>query len=442
MRPLYFILKVVLNYSLRLYHKRTVTVNSPKKLHTRTIYASNHPSSFMDPLVIAVRNIPIVHFMTRGDIYKGFMKQVFWSAHMLPIYRNHDGDDAVKKNQEVFDIASKELRKGKAIIMFAEGFTDDKFIRRLKPVKKGSVRLGFEALEKCDWTKKIYIQPLGLNYTDPKAFQSEMLISYGEKICLNDYKNEYLENSGKVINEITKIVEIGMREQITHVEKADWCELHEGIMSLTRKGMNNVNKDERIPLKKRWEYSRNLALWLNARQDEKEIDQINELKENVTDYFRLLKKSRIEERFIHEYATTNKIGLLKNYLLLILGFPFAVLGMIHGAPSYFFLKPKMEKAFRRDVFWSSVKMVAGLALAGIYNIIYIFLFYYLIHPSWGLAIAYYFLVPGAAFVVFHYWWNNLTEMKIRKVLKEKDLSKFVEKRQALIAKVKEIIPVA
>ena len=442
MRPLYFILKIVLNYSLRLYHKRNINVNSPKGFHNRTIYASNHPSSFMDPLIIAVRNKSIVHFMTRGDIYKGIMKPIFWSAHMLPIYRNHDGDDAVKKNQKVFDIAAKELRKGKSIIMFAEGFTDDKFIRRLKPVKKGSVRLGFDALDKCNWKKKIYIQPVGLNYTHPKEFRSETLISYGNKICLNDYQSEYQENSGKIITELTKTIEVGMREQITHVENIAWCDLHEGIMSLTRKGMNNENKDERIPLKKRWKYSKELALWMNNVKDEALINKLDELKKDITDYFQLLKKSKLEERFIYEYATQHKISLVKNYLLLIFGFPIALLGFIHGAPLYFFLKQKIEKAFKRDVFWSSVKMVAGMMLAGFYNIIYIFIIYYFIYPSWGIAIAYYFLVPGAAFVVFHYWWHNLGEIKLRKALQGKDLNKFTARRQALLSKVEQTIPVA
>src|SRR5690606_15349008 len=101
-----------------------------------------------------------------------------------------------------------------------------------------------------------------------------------------------------------------------------------------------------------------------------------------------------------------------------------------------------EKAFRRDVFWSSVKMVAGLAVAGIYNILFIFLVYYLIYPNWWIAIGYYFVVPGITFVIFHLWWNNFRELKIRKVLQGKDLGKFVSRRTVLLEKIKSRIPVA
>jgi len=439
MRFLYFLLKIVLNYSLSLYHKRYIAVNAPKQWFPRTVFASNHPSSFMDPLVIAARNNPIVHFMTRGDIYKGFMKYVFWNVHMIPIYRNHDGDEAVKKNQAIFNITFKELKKGRGIIVFAEGFTDDKFKRRLKPIKKGSARMAFGALNYCNWEKKIYLQAVGLNYTDPRKFRSEVLVSYGSKILLNDYKDEYLENPSKVINEVTRMLEIQMREQITHVENKDWCKLHEGIMSLTRKGMNEYNKDESIPLKQRWEYSRNLALWLN--QTDK-IEEIENLKEEVESYFNSLKKANIKENYIYEYVKKGKFSLIKNYLLMIVGFPFAILGFIHGAPAYFLLKPKVEKAFKRRVFWSGVKMVGGLLVSGLYNIIFIFLIYHFIYPSWLIAIAYYFLATGIIFVVFHKWYRNFSEIKTRKSLQKKNLSKFIEKRQLVVEKINIIVPVA
>ena len=80
MRPLYFILKFVLNYSLRVYHAFHTRVNSPKSWRTRTIFASNHPSAFLDPLTIAVRQNPIIHFMTRANIYKGYLKVVFFGV--------------------------------------------------------------------------------------------------------------------------------------------------------------------------------------------------------------------------------------------------------------------------------------------------------------------------------------------------------------------------
>jgi 1-acyl-sn-glycerol-3-phosphate acyltransferase len=439
MRPFYLFLKIVLSYCLRIQFKKSVSVNAPKKFKERTIFTSNHPSSFMDPFTISVYNNPIVFTMTRGDIYKGFMKFVFWNTHMIPIYRNQDGEDAVRNNKKIFNISFSVLKKGKSIIIFAEGFTDDIFIRRLKPIKKGSIRMGFGALEYCNWEKKIYIQAVGINYTDPKKFRSEVLTSFGNKICLNDYKDSYLENPNKTINELTKYVEKEMRQQITHIENKELCAFHEQIMMLTRKGMNEECKDTSIPLKKRWEFSKKLAHWLNTTELSTEVEQ---LKSRIENYFSQLKNNNIEENYIALYAKKKTINTLSIYLFLIITFPFAILGLLHGFPSYFIVKPKIESVFKRDVFWSSVKMMAGFAIGGIYNILFIFLFYHFVYANWGFAFLYYFIVPPFTFVLFHKWLSQYHELKTRKRLleNEKQLNSFVEERYVLINEINKCIP--
>ena len=73
--------------------------------------------------------------MTRSDIFTPMMKPILWLAQMLPIYRQLDGDGAVGKNAEVFKATSNVLKGGRNLLIFGEGFTDDVFIRRLKPIK-------------------------------------------------------------------------------------------------------------------------------------------------------------------------------------------------------------------------------------------------------------------------------------------------------------------
>jgi hypothetical protein len=441
MRPAYFLVKVALSYALRLYHRRTVFVNGHKVWKTRTIFASNHPSAFMDPLVIAVRQNPIVHFMTRADIYKGIVKFIFWNVHMIPVFRSHDGSDSHKKNEESFRMAYDGLRNGRGIIMFAEGFTDDRFIRRLKPIKKGSVRMGFGACEEMNWKEKVYIQAVGLNYTHAAKFDSELLISYGPHICLNDYKDQYEENPNKVVTDLTRELEGMMREQITHVEHKEWAHyLHEGIMRLTRKGMNHENSDFSIPLEERWKYSRKLALWLNEQNVEDE--ELNSLRDDLKEYFADQRKSQLEENWVYEYTKKGKVSVLKDFLFILFGFPLALLGFIHGAPAYFGIKPLVEKMFKRHVFWSGVKMVGSMLAAGLYNMLFIFLFYYLIYPSWWMAIAYYFVVPGAAFVVFYRWMTTLRKLKWKLSATKRKLDRYEEWRSELLERIAKRIPVA
>ena len=189
MRFFYFLLYIVLVYTLRFYFRRIKVINKPKRF-SRTIYVSNHPAAFMDPLLLASCNRAVVFFMTRSDVFNIFTRPIFWTAHMLPIYRQRDGVNTKTKNIEVFRKSSEILLKNRSLLIFGEGVSDDDFVRRLKSLKKGALRIGFTALEACDWKKDIYLAAIGCNYSDPAKYRSDVLIKNSEKIHLNSFRKE------------------------------------------------------------------------------------------------------------------------------------------------------------------------------------------------------------------------------------------------------------
>ena len=440
MRFLYFFLFFSLRLSNRLYFRKRATHNSPRGFLGRTIYVSNHAASFMDPLLVASFRNPIVFFMTRSDIFKPLLKPILWASHMLPIYRQHDGDDTKGKNEEVFKKCSKILFNGRNLLIFGEGFTDDVFIRRLKPVKKGAVRIGFITLEEMNWKKKVYIAAVGCNYTDPNFMRSDVLISTSDKICLNDYKIDFESNPNKVINDLTKLMESKMRLQITHVDDKNWAPFHENVMQLTRKGMNSENYDPKLSLKSRWHYSQNLANWMNEKNLE-ETEELVGLKEEMDSYFKLLKRFKLKEKYVFEFQTL-KGSRIKELSYMILMFPFAIIGLFHCFIPYILIKRFTEKTFKRRVFWGSVKMLLGKASIGLFNLPFIFIFYNFIYPSYLVAFAYYlFVIPSCGLIAYLY--NRfLVDFRTKGIIQKMDISKIIEKRKALVEKIKHIIPVA
>ena len=102
MRILYLILFFSLKYAFRIFFRNRERVNSRAKFLGRTIYVSNHPASFLDPLVIAGLQMPVVFFMTRSDVFTAISRPFLWACHMLPIYRQQDGGDTKDKNEKVF----------------------------------------------------------------------------------------------------------------------------------------------------------------------------------------------------------------------------------------------------------------------------------------------------------------------------------------------------
>lgn len=394
----------------------------------------------MDPLVITSGQPPLVFFMTRADIFTPLLKPILWASQMLPIYRQLDGQKTKDKNEKVFKKCNRILKYGRSLLIFSEGFTDDVFIRRLKPVKKGAVRIGFGALEDINWSKNIYIQTIGINYSDPNHIGGDCVISNGESICLNNYQEAYKNDPNKVVHELSSQVEMDMRDQLTDVRNKEMAPFHENIMRITRKGMNAIDSDHSIPLLQRYKYSKQLAHWFNENKIE-EDDDIMELKQELETYFTAQKKASIKESNLY-IILKNKRHKLGEYLFLTLVFPFVLVGLVHHFLPYILIKRFVEKSFKRKVFWGSVKMMLGAAAITLFNLPIIFIGYHFIFPSALLWLAYYFVCIPLVGALTYNWFNRLKQHKQLNRLAKKDMSDFVFKRQELVNKIRQLIPVA
>ncbi len=440
MRPLYFLLKFLLKYTLWVYYPRFLNVNKPKKRFARTIFASNHAASFMDPLVVANSQPPIVFFMTRADVFTPLLKPVLWASHMFPIYRQQDGEDTKKKNEEIFQKCYRVLKYGRSLILFAEGFTDDVFIRRLKPIKKGAVRIGFGALENENWSKPIYIQAIGVNYSDPNILGSDVVVSNSDPICLNEYKEQYEADPNKTINQLTHEVELRMRDQITDVRDFDLAPVHESIMRFTRKGMNSTDTDKSISLLDRWTYSKNLADWFNQVDDDTKSN-LKKLGSRMKAYFEQQKRFDFSENDFY-HVTTNRWNKVGDILFLVLLSPIMLIGLIHNYLPYIFIKRFVEKSFKRKVFWGSVKMMLGVVAVGLFNLIPLFLGHYLIYSSWSFWLLNYFILSPLSGLIAYNWFKRFESFKKRKYIAKNNWKDLGAERSHILQEIHELVPVA
>lgn len=440
MRPLYAFVKSLFKLPIWIYYPRYKTVNGPRKRFNHTIYMCNHSGSFMDPLVVASPQKPVVFFMTRGDIYKGFMKVVFWSVHMLPIYRKHDRGNTKDKNEEVFKTTSKLLSKGKNILIFAEGFTDNEFIRRLKPVKKGAVRMGFLALEEANWKENIYVQALGINYSDRNKVGSTCLLSYGNTLCLNGYRSEYERDSKKTVSKLTHLMELEMRAQITDVRNEEIAPFHENIMRLTKKGMSAVDSDKRIPLLERWGYSKGLATWFNENKVEDDTELMT-LKSRIETYFEALEKREIDEISLYTLLS-NQRNRFMDILYLILLAPFVLVGQVLTYLPVKMIKNYVEKTFKRNVFWSSVKMLLGMVAVGVYNFILLLIVAKLAHVSFLSLLLLGILVVPVTFVITRNWLERYRLHREMDKITKGNYADLAFERTQIVKEIGRLIPVA
>lgn len=418
----------------RIFFRHIGGFNKPTSLNEPLILVSNHPASFMDPILIGANQTTSIHFMVRADVFKPWLTPIFSGAQMIPIYRlKEDGKENVAKNEASFGKVRRLLLRGRSVLFFAEGYTDDVFIRKLKPIKKGPVRVGFETMEQCNWEKPLKLQALGLNYTNPHKLRSGIYMCYSEKIDIHDYRELYEEAPAAAITKLTRDLQELMTAQITHAATKEVADFGEQIMRLNRRGMNDQDYNSERWLEERFNYSRSLMNQLNVRYS-KETDSfgpdLEDLRANLDSYFKELESKNVKEKWVYQSCERN-ISLFSDVVLLIAGLPFFVLGMIHGLLPYLLIKRFVEKTFKRSVFWASAKMVIGWAGFGIFNILFIFLFYYFISPSYLLAIGYYFLAIPALFTFAHLYKTRLIEFVNRLKIGSKVIVSFVPKRKAL-----------
>lgn len=426
MRILYFLFFLALNYTLRLYFRKVDLVNKPERFSS-TIYVSNHAASFMDPLLLAPFNRAVVFFMTRSDVFTAFTRPIFWMAHMLPIYRQRDGVNTKEKNQEVFKKSSEILLRKRSLLIFGEGVTDDVFIRRLKPLKKGAVRIGFTALESCNWAQDVYLATIGCNYSNPAKFRSDVVIRNSEKILLNEFRTEFETNPNKIIQELTVRLEAMLKNDLIHVKEEESAVFTERMMLIQRKGMP-MFEENTVPLLERWNYAKDLVEDFNNNPE-----KYAALRAPVKDYFEGLKARNIDDQKLYD-ATHNKISLGAIFMQILL-LPIALFGAIHCGLFYFGIKRYVESKFRRPVFWGSTKLIMMMLILGILNLSLLFL----LPPYIGMlgAIAYFLFIPFAG-LIFHNGISFLKRMASHRNIRAMNVGDILKERLTLSNKIKEI----
>lgn len=267
-----------------------------------SLIVANHTASFMDAVITAVYVRRRIWFFTRGDVFRG--RLVAWLLRglgMLPVYRMRDGKDRLQENEASNDAALRILKKGGAVLIFAEG--ESRVDKMLKPLKKGPFRLAIRAAALVDPVPVIV--PLGINYVRPSnAFGDAWLVASepyeipaGDDETATRRATELMRKSAQQLEKLSWHVEYPGFRPIADFMLDHFDDIHPNArfretLRLTQT-FNNLNYRSAEALMKDWEEFR---IW----------QRYKPLPPNL---------------FLRP-------GKLREYVLAILGFPLAVFGML------------------------------------------------------------------------------------------------------------------
>ncbi len=406
---LYQFLRLVIFISVKIFfrsaHIRNIE-NVPKK--GALLLAANHPGTFLDPLILAVWLNRPISFLTNGGVFKNpilawFFKRLF----MVPIYRqqdNADGDSATKnaeKNEQAFNACYDLLARGGAIVIFPEGGSEDE--RRLRKLKTGLARIALGAEAKYDFNLGVQIVCAGINYTNPRQFQSDVFVQYDAPIFPANYKAAYLENPQTTVQNLTLAVEKQLSSLIVITVDEETDEFVRKIETLYSHQLQDFlelpsHNTEQIFVMA--QHFADATHYFRTHAPER----YKQFKEHTTAYFSLLSQYNIHDKIVANYDKTqqNKQHILLNIPWLIIAFPIYLLGLIHNFIPYKLPGWLALRMTKEPVFLTSINFTLGIVCFSAFYLFYGFLFHALLNSHF-LAFLYCSMISASGFATYYYW---------------------------------------
>ncbi|MEY4108182.1 MAG: hypothetical protein RL181_2524, partial [Bacteroidota bacterium] len=180
---LYYIVRPIARLALLIYYRKIYLSHLERIPRGKpVILASNHPTAFMEPCLMAVFMRQPLSYLVRGDFFqKPIYNFLLRALKMIPIYRIIDlGYQGLKNNFATFAACYEALSRNQTIMIFPEGMTLHE--KRLRPIQKGIGRIVAGAYQQYPDMQEIFVVPVGVNFTYAEQPRGEAMIDIGEPI--------------------------------------------------------------------------------------------------------------------------------------------------------------------------------------------------------------------------------------------------------------------
>lgn len=200
---LYLVLKLILRTGLWVFFRRFVVRNRHlMPARGPLLVVANHPNTFMDPIVIASLLPQQVYFIAKSTVFSSPLHNwLLPHMNLIPIHRSQDRPGVPLDNEATFKAIYQALTNHKTLLIFPEGTSFNE--RRLRKLKTGTARMALGAAASLPEVANLQILPVGLNYSDPTRFRSDVFVNVGKPIAVAPYLAQYQQDEKGTVNELT-----------------------------------------------------------------------------------------------------------------------------------------------------------------------------------------------------------------------------------------------
>jgi 1-acyl-sn-glycerol-3-phosphate acyltransferase len=418
----YSVLKFLVNFWHNYVFYRKVIVLGRNNIDpdSHNIFAPNHQNALMDALAVLCTSKGQPIFLARSDIFrKKNIARILYYIKMLPVYRMRDGIDNLKLNDKVFIKTVDVIKNKNGLVILPEGNHGEQ--RRLRQLKKGICRIAFSAEEVNNFNLNIKIIPVGLEFTHYSRFRQVLTVVYGKPIEVLQFKETYLENQPKALNDLRDHLSERMKKLMVNIESDSDYEALDELRTII-----NGRYSDRVRFPKIF-------------RDRMLIDTLNKLSQDKPDLYRSIcdktlsiKKKALMFKIGYRYLEKKRhslVNLLMGALLLLITLPLFIYGM---AFNYIFLEvPKLPlKKIADRQFHSSVRFGVSLLLTFIFIPVYAAIAFLFLKP-WWVALAVVISIPFSGLLAWN--WSLL----FRRIVEGFRIRRFINTKNSIFTELKE-----
>lgn len=435
---LYSFLKIVMQITVRVFF-RSITIRNKELIPDKgpIMVLVNHPSTFMDPIVVATMLNRKVFFLGKGVLFKN--KIAAWllpKFNVIPIYRQKDDPSLMNKNKDVFIKCFEHLENGGALLMFPEGTSITE--RKLRQIKTGAARIALGAEAQNNFELGVHIITIGLNYANPHKFNRDLFINIGKPISVVDFKEDYSRDEFQGAENLTEEIRKRLEKLIIAIEDDKTDELVKNIETLYKyklskeMGISKKDKDADFIMTKNIIETVNHYLQHNP-------ERVEMIRLRVQEYLNNINKLGLTDTDIVRNQKSKSFvrSNLKALLILVLGFPIYIYGLVNNYLPFIIPGRIANKVSKSIEFRGAISMVGGMFTFLIFYSTQIILVWKLTHIRW-LTIAYGLSLPLSG--LFAYWYfHTVNKMRTKWVLmllfykKSVFISNLITEREQIIA---------
>ena len=364
------------------------------------LVVSNHPNTFMDPIVIAAQLQQPVYFIAKSTVFGSrFQNWMLRQMHLIPIHRKEDNPDTTISNDEAFAASFSALHQQKTILIFPEGNSFNQ--RRLRKLKTGTARIALGAAAESNYSSTITILPIGLNYSAPTRFRSDVFVNVGKPIAVSDYAAAYQQDGPTAVLALTEEIRARLEKLIIHTPTDEEDLLARQVEAIYKVRIAPATATA-LPHEQDFIVTKGIVKSIHY-FGQTEPERVAVIKQELSSYLQQLQRLHLQDPVLEKGRGDVLLQSITGLVYLLLGLPFYLFGVVHNYIPYI-IPSRVARAVTKEEEWfAPIMLTTGIFTFPVFYSLEAWLLHHWLHPGSLNLVLYLVSLPLSGFFTLHYW---------------------------------------